>query len=84
MKAALTRRFVPSDYKQRAYLQLTELVQGRKSIAEYTSMFYSLVTRSGFPWVEVLISMYCRRLNLDFQPIEFHFQFPLFIFSLEA
>lgn len=35
-------------------------------MAEYTSVLYSLVTRSEIPWyVAILISMYCQGLNLE-------------------
>ena len=36
MRGALVRQFKPADYKQRASLRFTELVQGSKSVADYT------------------------------------------------
>lgn len=36
MRAAIVRQFKPEDYKQRVSLQFAELVQGRKSIIDYT------------------------------------------------
>ncbi|KAI8524666.1 hypothetical protein RHMOL_Rhmol13G0165600 [Rhododendron molle] len=41
---------IPPSYKQR--VQFTQLTQGSKSVEEYTRLFYSLVTRSKFPWNE--------------------------------
>ena len=64
MRSAMTRYFIPPNYKQRAHLQFTQLVQGSYSIEEYTNKFYGLAMRSGFPWNEdVMISTYCQGLN---------------------
>ncbi|KAI8554950.1 hypothetical protein RHMOL_Rhmol05G0135800 [Rhododendron molle] len=44
--------------------EFTQLTQGSKSVEEYTRLFYSLATRSEFPWNEdVMISMYRQGLN---------------------
>ena len=64
MQSAMTRYFIPPNYKQRAHLQFTQLVQGSYSVDEYTNKFYSLAMRSGFPWNEdVMISKYRQGLN---------------------
>ncbi|KAG5516039.1 hypothetical protein RHGRI_036926 [Rhododendron griersonianum] len=63
MKIAMASYFVPPSYKQRAHLQFTQLTQGSKSVEEYTRLFYSLATRSEFPWNEdVMISISGRHL----------------------
>ena len=65
MKMALTRFFVPPNYKQRVHLQFVELVQGSLTVEEYTNKFYSLAAKSDFPWNEdIMISMYRKGLNL--------------------
>ena len=59
MKIAMNHYFMPTSYKQRAHLQFTQLTQGSKSMEEYIRLFYSLATRSEFPWNEdVMIFMY--------------------------
>ena len=64
MRSAMTRYFIPPNYKQQAHLQFTQLVQGSYSVEEYTNKFYSLAMRSGFPWNEdVMISKYSQGLN---------------------
>lgn len=64
MNIAMTRYFVPVNYKQRAHLQFTQLVQGSMFVEEYTEKFYNLATRSEFHWnKDVMISMYRQGLN---------------------
>ncbi|CAK7334792.1 unnamed protein product [Dovyalis caffra] len=66
MKIAMTRYFVPPNYKQQVHLQFTQLTQESLSVDEYTKKFFSLATRSEFPWNEdVMISMYRKWLNLQ-------------------
>lgn len=56
MRSAMTRYFVPPNYNQRAHLQFTQL--------EYINKFYSLATRSRFPWNEdVMIAIYHQGLK---------------------
>nr|CAD1823399.1 unnamed protein product [Ananas comosus var. bracteatus] len=64
MKRAMTRQFVPIDYRQRVQYQFTKLTQGSMTVEEYTSRFYHLAAQSEFPWSEdLLITMYRRGLH---------------------
>lgn len=49
MKIAMTRQFVPIDYRQRVEYRFSWLTQGSMTVEEYTSRFYRLATRLEFP-----------------------------------
>lgn len=59
MKASMQRHFLPANYKQQNHIRFIQLRQDNLSVADYTSKFYHLSTRSDFNLDETsLVSMY--------------------------
>lgn len=64
LKATMSKRFKPQDYRQMSHIQLNQFKQGTLSIEEYTNKFQHFATRAGISQNdEILVSLYRQGLQ---------------------